>query len=307
MTRSGDEFERVVRRVHPHGTLISARSLKGGVSAAVTALEVGLPDGHRTQLVVRQHGDADLRRNPDIARDEFTLLRALHSAGLPVPVAHDVDETREILAKPYLVIEYVDGHTEFDPARSDSVVDALATCLRDIHRSDLSTLDLSFLPEQELVCARRLRTRPETVDDSLDEGRIRQVLEPVWPPRRRNRSVLLHGDFWPGNVLWRDGRLVAVIDWEDAAIGDPLADLASSRLEILWAFGPAAMRDFTARYAALMPGVDLANLAYWDLCAALRPASQLSDWGLAAEVEQSMRRSHREFVGQALTRLARAK
>ena len=34
------------------------------------------------------------------------------------------------------------------------------------------------------------------------------------PPVQVNRPVLLHGDFWPGNILWRDGRLVAVIDWE---------------------------------------------------------------------------------------------
>jgi aminoglycoside phosphotransferase (APT) family kinase protein len=34
-------------------------------------------------------------------------------------------------------------------------------------------------------------------------------------------------------VLWRDGRIVAVIDWEDAQVGDPLADLANTRLELL--------------------------------------------------------------------------
>ena len=32
---------------------------------------------------------------------------------------------------------------------------------------------------------------------------------------------LLHGDYWPGNVLWQQGRLAAVLDWEDAALGGP--------------------------------------------------------------------------------------
>ena len=41
-----------------------------------------------------------------------------------------------------------------------------------------------------------------------------------------------------------------MIDWEDAAIGDPLADLANARLEILWAYGWDAMTTFTARYLA---------------------------------------------------------
>ncbi len=41
--------------------------------------------------------------------------------------------------------------------------------------------------------------------------------------------MLLHGDLWPGNVLWQDGRLVAVVDWEDGAVGAPLIDVASAR------------------------------------------------------------------------------
>jgi len=80
------------------------------------------------------------------------------------------------------------------------------------------------------------------------EGHIRDALEAVWPLPQRNTSVLLHGDFWPDNSLWKDGQLVAVIDWEDAALGDPLADVANSRLEILWAFGIDTMRNFTHQH-----------------------------------------------------------
>jgi aminoglycoside phosphotransferase (APT) family kinase protein len=84
--------------------------------------------------------------------------------------------------------------------------------------------------------------------------------------------VLLHGDFWPGNVLWEDGRLVAVLDWEDAAIGDPLADVANARLELLWAGGAEAKEEFTRRYRSLVPGVDLTDLPHWDRWAGLRLA-----------------------------------
>lgn len=45
--------------------------------------------------------------------------------------------------------------------------------------------------------------------------------------------------------MWRDGQLAAVIDWEDAQLGDPLADVANARLEILWAFGIEAMLRFS--------------------------------------------------------------
>lgn len=115
--------------------------------------------------------------------------------------------------------------------------------------------------------------------------------------------MLLHGDFWPGNTLWRDGGLAAVIDWEDAGYGDPLADLANGRLEIAMLLGVAAMREFTRHYRALMGSLDYAALPVWDLCAALRPAGKMASWGLDPAALGSMRRRHREFTRQALAAL----
>ena len=37
---------------------------------------------------------------------------------------------------------------------------------------------------------------------------------------------LVHADLGPGHVLCRDGRVVGVIDWSDARIGDPALDLS---------------------------------------------------------------------------------
>lgn len=135
-------------------------------------------------------------------------------------------------------------------------------------------------------------------------------MEPVWPLSQTNEPVLLHGDHWPGNILWRDGRIAAVIDWEDAALGDPLDDVAISRLEILWAFGIEAMQDFTARYRA-MTAVDFVNLPYWDLYAALRPASKIAEWaegwpewGRTDITEATMREGHRRFIAQAVEKLS---
>lgn len=45
----------------------------------------------------------------------------------------------------------------------------------------------------------------------------------------RYRPVLIHGDLWPSHILWsrRSRRATAVIDWEDARLGDPAADLTA--------------------------------------------------------------------------------
>lgn len=117
--------------------------------------------------------------------------------------------------------------------------------------------------------------------------------------QQKNETVLLHGDFWPGNTLWQDGRLVAVIDWEDAALGDPVSDLANCRLEILWAFGIEAMEDFTKHYKSRNK-INFASLPYWDLCAALKPCGKLAKWGLEKKSEQAMIEKHKLFVSNAI-------
>jgi aminoglycoside phosphotransferase (APT) family kinase protein len=102
--------------------------------------------------------------------------------------------------------------------------------------------------------------------------------------------------------LWRGGQLAAVVDWEDAQLGDPLADLANSRLEILWAFGAEAMHSFTSHYRS-MSNIDFTNLPYWDLCAALRPAFKIADWAGDTTTEKAMRDAHRWFVVQAFEKI----
>ena len=106
-----------------------------------------------------------------------------------------------------------------------------------------------------------------------------------------------------GDVLVMAGTIAAVIDWEDAGVGDPLADLGNGRLEILWAFGNDAMHRFTDHFLSLID-VDTANLPYWDLYAALGPIASMSNWGLDEGVLQDMRKAHRRFSSQAFDALA---
>jgi len=269
----------------------------------VTALELERPDGQTQKLVVRQHGEVDLTRNPQIAADEFKLLHILYAAGLATPAPYYLDQSGAIFSTPYLVMEYIEGEVEFAPSELPNFILQLATHLSRIHQIDCSHLDLSFLPKQAERYTATLQVRPATLDESLDEGRIRETLEAAWPVRQLNPSGLLHGDFWPGNTLWRDGQLVGIIDWEDAAFGDPLADVANGRLEILWAFGIEAMQHFTQQYQFLS-SIDFTNLPYWDLCAALRAASKLGRWGLDASTEQRMRDGQYWFITQAFDKLA---
>jgi len=297
------KFEQLVQKIDPQSKLLRAWELKGGVSAQVTALEIERPDRQTQKMIVRQHGAVDLQQNPQIAADEFKLLQITRSAGLATPAPYYVDQSGDIFPTPCVVIEYIEGNTEFALDHVADFIPQFATHLARIHAVDYSNLDLSFLPKQEQKYAKKVSERPPNLDESIDEGCIRDVLESAGRLSQHNASVLLHGDFWPGNLLWKDGRLVAVIDWEDAALGDPLADVANSRLEILWAFGIDAMHSFTQQYQSIAP-IDFTYLPIWDLFAALRPAFKIAEWAGDDIAEQTMRERHRFFVAQAFTNLA---
>jgi aminoglycoside phosphotransferase (APT) family kinase protein len=307
MSIDDSQFERLAQRIHPGSRLLRSWQLAGGVSAQVTAFETERPDGLASKMVVRRYGDADLQHNPRVAADEFRLLQIVRSAGLAAPTPYYLDQQGEIFSRPCIVIEYIEGVpglsiSAFAPSDLEDTLFQMAAYLSGVHRIDGSNVGLSFLPRQDEIITAKLRERPARVDDSLEEGRIRRSLEALWPLPTRNKPALLHGDFWPGNMLWRDGRLVAVVDWEDAKLGDPLADLANSRLEILWAFGMEAMRSFTGHYMSIT-NIDYTDLPCWDLCAALRPAFKIADWAGSAAKEKAMRLAHRMFVTQALERI----
>ncbi len=301
-TNDDKKFARMLQKIDPTCKLLRTWKLQGGISAQVTALEIELPNGQTQKLIVRQHGPVDLSHNPHIAADEFGLLHLLRSAGLPTPIPYYLDQSCEIFSTPYLVIFYIEGEPAFTLSHIPDLIPQFATHLSRIHHVDCSHLDFSFLPAQEHIYARKLSERPAKIDDSLGEGHIRAILEAAWPLPQHNKSVLLHGDYWPGNILWRNSQLVGIIDWEDARFGDPLEDLANTRLETLWAFGIDAMQSFTHHYQSIT-SLDYTNLPYWDLFAALRPASKISEWANDPYKEKIMREQHRWFVSQAFAQL----
>ena len=61
-------------------------------------------------------------------------------------------------------------------------------------------------------------TRELPIVDEVGELARRDLPEPL-PP------TVVHGDYRLGNMIVRDGRIAAVLDWEMGAIGDPRADV----------------------------------------------------------------------------------
>jgi aminoglycoside phosphotransferase (APT) family kinase protein len=300
-------LRRLLRALDPDLTLTSAQSLAGGVSAQVTRIDAALPDGTTDRLVLRQYGAANLSADPLSAQHEYQLLALLHEAGIPVPRPRYVDESRTIIPVPCLIIDFVDGAPVTGPgqvpgSRADFTGQLAATLAR-IHQAGIAVTNVPHLADIGGIATARIGTWPPALDDALNERAVRAALARIWPPPQPNQPVLLHGDYWPGNTLWQGGTLRYVVDWEDAVLGDPAAEVANTRMELTMLFGAAAANDFTRQYRALMPALDLAALPHWDLYAALRLAGRMTDWGLAPADLARMRAGHREFTGAALAQL----
>jgi aminoglycoside phosphotransferase (APT) family kinase protein len=241
--------------------------------------------------------------------DEFRLLVALHDRGLPVPTPRRYDDSGAIFDHPYCVLDYVDGEPLVDSDDPAATGRAFAAALAAVHSVDAADPACAGLPARTDMVARLLARPPAHLDVTLREGFLRELLLARWPPPEPARAVLLHGDFWVGNLLWRHHRIVALIDWEEAGTGDPLTDVATTRLDLLWAFGPPAMTAFTDHYLAVTAG-DGTGLALWDLVAGLRPAGAFSSWvadwadfGRPDMNAATMRQRHRWFCDGALAAL----
>jgi len=283
------QMQKILATVNRGWELIDARRL----SPRVAKLEILGDHGRPRRLILLGHSARDRQVNPDIARDEFRLLKILSSAGLAVPRPLLVDASPEI---PFLITEFVEGATRFAPSDLPAYCDQLARILSNIHQFGIDQHDLSFLPSQGAVIEENM------IDPTEDAFGIRAAMRAARSRIRFNDAVLLHGDFWLGNLLWRADQLAAIIDWEDAMLGDSLGDLGKSRLEMLWALGEAAMDLYTSSYRALNPELVYRSLPFWDLWGALRLA-HFASWSAEEDKIARMGAQYEWFVTRALVAL----
>lgn len=79
-----------------------------------------------------------------------------------------------------------------------------------------------------------------------------------------NFPCLLHGDFWPGNMIISEQKKAIILDWEDAVWGDPVCEVSRTRVELYGLRGRFQMLSFTNRYQTLQPALDYSFLREWD-------------------------------------------
>ena len=132
---------------------------------------------------------------------------------------------------------YADGSLpDFDPSTRRRMYEQLVDTLADLHNIDPEAAGLGDFGKPgnyfERQVARWTRQYRDSQTDYLPEmERLIAFLPETLP--EQSRTSIVHGDYRIDNVVFDgDGTLTAVLDWELATLGDPLADF--SYLAMQW-------------------------------------------------------------------------
>lgn len=179
---------------------------------------------------VRRRGNTDVYR-------QAPLLRALHAAGLPVPAVPWANAGEDWFSLPFLIMQRLPGRTllVWDPhpdfARTPETIHPLwletAATLAAFHRLEwrdhLGGWEAPRSLADEINFWQPIYERaPEAPWAAAGAEVQRRLLDslPADPP-----IGLVHGDYQPGNMLFQDGGVSGVIDWELSHIGAQILDL----------------------------------------------------------------------------------
>jgi len=201
VTRNGSGFNRYVMRKKPPGVL--------------------LPSAHQVDR-------------------EYRAMKCLAATDVPVPNARLLCEDDSIIGTAFYVMDYVPGRILMDaslpnvaPKHRTMIYDEFNATLAKLHSVDYAAIGLGDFGREGDYIARQLSrfTKQYRAAETEPIPEMEELLTalPERVPGHR-RIAIVHGDFKLGNMIIHptEPRLVAVLDWELATIGDPLADLAFS-------------------------------------------------------------------------------
>ena len=215
-------------------------TLAGGASNLTLRATVG----DRRVVVRRPPLGHFLPTAHDMAR-EHRIYRAVHGSAVPVPEPLAFCDDESILGAPFQVMARVDGVVPNGPddlagvpaAVNARCADAYVDVLCAIHDLDVDAVGLGDLARRDGYLERQVarwtdqwaRSRDGDVP-AIDDlaARLRRALP------GQAETTLVHGDYRLGNCILdaaSTDRILAVLDWEMATLGDPLADLGYA---VLW-------------------------------------------------------------------------
>src|SRR5689334_11201030 len=200
-----------------------------------------IPEGHSgfTYFVNTERGAFVLRVPPpgtriagpaDVVR-QGRIMAALHKAGLPTPAIAKMSSDPVIDGRPFVLMERASGVRIEKVALEQKPRDIAAGAVGVLKRLQAIPLERTGIGDEDPVPLQvemmrwgaLMQRAPEEL--TRRAGELGGLLAAQVPAE--GSPTLVHGDYHPGNMLFADGKVVALLDWEIAEIGQPLLDLGA--------------------------------------------------------------------------------
>jgi len=282
---SSGALEEVRRLAGPSAVVLGAARLEGGQHADTWRVDTENP---AISVVVRQFPVDD-----PAALSEQRVLRALDGLGGLTPVALGGDLSGRWSKYPTSLISWFDGQPDITPTDPRGWARELGRALAAVHT----------------VPTERLAELPSVFDrgggsQEILGGPLAMEVRSRWPEVVASPEVLTHGDYWSGNVIWRDGRLTGIVDWSGGSRGPRGFDLGWCRLDLVLLFDEQIADDFLAAYEAAS-GQAVGEMRLWDTWAVARSEDAVGSWapnylplGRADLNEDELRRRHAQWTAR---------
>ena len=247
------------------GTITAWSQISGGNRCRSFAVDVASADGATAELYLRYQPPRPPSAEPYTVWREAGIYSAIKGTTVPIPRLIAVNPDFQAI-----LTERAPGGADYRriAAESDRVTVAREFIAALVALHALPAAVIPDLPpgatttscvERELDIWRAMYAETGHTDSliSLAMNWLRENNRAIASP-----PVLVHGDAGPGNFLFKDGHLTALLDWELSHAGDPMEDLAWFSMRAVMEPVP----DFAGllRYYAQLSGrqVDVARIRY---------------------------------------------
>ncbi|HEV7735224.1 MAG TPA: phosphotransferase [Candidatus Binatia bacterium] len=230
--------------------LSSLKAPKAGVSNETFLFEITYTlDGRpRRERLVARLQPTDFLVFPEYdLRSQYTIMERLAGSGVPVPRVRWLELDTSVLGSAFYVMDAIDGEVpsevpsyhvfgwvrDAEPARRPGIYWNGLEAMAKVHALDWRAHGLDFLgvpgPGADPI-TRQLDYYERFLGWVCEDGPPQPTLEAGLAWLRANaftprRVGLCWGDSRMPNLMFRDDRVVAVLDWEMAFLGDPESDL----------------------------------------------------------------------------------
>lgn len=221
-------------------------------------------------LVLRRPPKGAIAKSAHDMLREARIMRAIRPFYPYAPQVVAMAEAGEVMETPFFVMERIAGvipRRDLPPGLALSAEDARRQCfslidrLIELHRIDVQAAGLGWIGKGEGYVGRQIsgwseRYRKAATPDVGDCEAIMAWLAAKAPPGE-TAICIIHNDFKFDNVVLDPAdpfKVIGVLDWEMATLGDPLMELGSSLAYWIEANDPPALQALR-RQPTHLPGM----------------------------------------------------